>query len=349
MFAAAPAVAWSAVQSVHHQRLILIADKTREVFDAGHNPRANGTYNEPLSGIGQPAGFAFIRQFPARTLELAGRKFLYSFGILRDGWNVPHPPAVWIWRATTGVVPLALIEPIAGGGWLLVIVAIGLFTPGQRSLAMWWLLPASVGVILAVHVLSLASYRFAIPLLPILYVLASGPLAQLARSIAHALRTPAIAAAAAVIALASVAAQFQSWPLDARYRAAALDGLAASNELDDVSGSMARVGAAEGRERPIALLPDTYLPRGQVRVTARLRRTSPGAPDSTPVARVALVPLYGRGPCVSEVFAGQLTADHFTDVDLLCQLDRDGPVTLAVFSLGQVDLAIDTVRLVWIR
>jgi hypothetical protein len=48
------------------------------------------------------------------------------------------------------------------------------------------------------------------------------------------------------------------------------------------------------------------------------------------------------------VFAAQLT-DRFSEIALLCQLDRDGPVTLAVFSLGQLDLSVDSVRLVWIR
>jgi hypothetical protein len=346
--AAAPAVVWSAAQTVLYERLILISEKGPKEFQLGNNPLANGTYNEPLAGMIEPAGIDYIRAFPLDALRLAGRKVLYSFGILRDGWNVPHPPAVWIWRATTGAVPLSLIEPIVAGGWLLAVVLVAIAMLGEERRRRWWVVTASVVVILAVHVITLSSYRFAIPLLPALYVLASGPLATLARSIAHALRVQAIAAAVAVIALASLAAQFQSWPLEARYRAAALDGIAAHNQVDEVSRAMARVGNAKGGERPIALLPDTYMPRGRVRVTVSMRRTSPDAADGTPVARVGLVPLHGGGPCVSEVFAAQLT-DRFSEIALLCQLDRDGPVTLAVFSLGQLDLSVDSVRLVWIR
>ena len=57
--------------------------------------RANGTYNAPLVGIGQPTGLAFVATYPGRTVVLAGRKILYFWGVLRDGWNVPRASAVW--------------------------------------------------------------------------------------------------------------------------------------------------------------------------------------------------------------------------------------------------------------
>jgi hypothetical protein len=345
--AAAPALLWSALRSAEQQRLIVISDKAREVFAAGNNPLANGTYNEPLVGIGEPAGLDFIRAYPWDALRLGGRKLLYSFGILRDGWNVPHPASVWIWRATTGSLPLPAIEPVVRGGWLLAACLAALVTLGRRGRRRWWILPASVAVIVGVHAVTLASYRFTVPLLPALYVVASGPLALVARVVLPMLRTPLMATAGATLAAIVVAAQMQTWPLRATYQAADLEGLSASNQVDEISGALVRVADARRGERPFALLPDTYFPQGTLRLTARMRMTSAAAYEATPVARITLQPLNGRSACTADVVAGQIASDRFSDVAILCHLERDGPATLAVFGLGQADLALDSVRLEW--
>jgi 4-amino-4-deoxy-L-arabinose transferase-like glycosyltransferase len=347
--AATPAIIWSAIQTTREQRLILISDKAREVFEAGNNPRANGTYNEPLVGIGQPAGFAYIRANPDDALRLAGRKLLYSFGILRDGWNVPHPASVWIWRATTGVVPLPVIDPLVRGGWLLLLCLWSLAILGRVGVARWWVLPATCAAILAVHVVTLASYRFAVPLLPIFYVLASVPLACFARWAAPSLRTPMVAAAMAAVLMVAVAAQTQAWPLTVRYEAASLDGLAAANAFDTVAGGTVRVADAARGERPVALLADTYLPRGTARLAVRLRAAITAVEGATPVARITLVPLQGPPACTADVAASQLGNEQFSEIAILCDLPQDGPATLAVFTLGVVDLAIESVRLDWTK
>ncbi len=345
--ATAPPLAWSTLQTVHHERLILISEKGPKAFQLGNNPLANGTYNEPLAGMAEPSGFAYVRAFPLQAVRLAARKVLYLFGILRDGWNVPHPAAVWIWRATTGALPLPMIEPVVRGGWLLAVCLIAFRTLGRDGLRTWWVLPATVSAILAVHVITLGSYRFAIPVLPVLYVMASGPLATLARAVVPALRTPIIAVTCALIAALAVAAQYRSWPLDVRYDAVDLDGIAAANEVDTVSRSPARLADARRGFRPVALLPDTYFPEGRLTVTVLIRRTSEPASITTPVARVALLHLDGQSACVGDVLAGQLQTDRFSEVAIPCRLTRDGPATLAVYSLGQADLTIDEVRLEW--
>ena len=78
---------------------ITISEKGPIVVELGNNPRANGTYNAPLVGIGQPTGLAFVTLIQAGRVVLAGGKTLYFWGVLRDGWNVPRPSAVWAWRA----------------------------------------------------------------------------------------------------------------------------------------------------------------------------------------------------------------------------------------------------------
>src|SRR5262245_29225895 len=172
----APAVAWSAVQSIRHHTLITISEKGPLVVELGNNPLANGTYNAPLVGIGQPTGLAFVRAYPAQWFVLAWRKVFYFWGVLRDGWNVPRPIAVWLWRATTGLVPLELIAAVARGGWLLVLFVASLWMLGREGLRRWWSLPVAVLTLMAVHIAVLSSHRFAVPVLPIVFVLASGPL-----------------------------------------------------------------------------------------------------------------------------------------------------------------------------
>jgi hypothetical protein len=299
--------------------------------------------------MSEPAGVDYLRAFPGETLVLAGRKLLYSFGVLRDGWNVPHPAAVWIWRATTGAIPLSVIEPTVRGGWLLVASAIGLFMLGRDGVRTWMVLPLSIGAILAVHVITLASYRFSVPLLPVLYVLASGPATALARAAAPLVRVPVVAVGCALIAVLAVAAQFQSWPLAVQYRAADLDGLTAANRVDEVTGAPARFADAGPGARPVVLLPDTYLPRGPLLLEVAMRQTGSNSANATAAARVALVHLDGTPACVENVPAAQLPHDRFADIAVSCRLTHDGPATLAVYSTGQTDLAIDRVRLTWTR
>ena len=345
--AAAPAIAWSAAQSLHYERLILISEKGPKEFELGNNPLANGTYNEPLVGMSEPAGIPFIREYPLDALRLAGRKVLYMFGVLRDGWAVPHPAATWIWRATTGVIPLTLIEPVVAGGWLLVACLISIVLLRRDGRRQWWLLLASAAAILAVHVITIGSYRFAMPLLPLFYVLASGPLARAALALAPALRTPAVAAGLVVLVSIAIAAQFQRWPLHVTYGAADLEGVAATNGVDAVSATTVRAADAARGVRPVALLPDMHMPRGALRVNARLRKTTATAAGDSSAARVSLTQLSGRNACVGDILASQLRIDAFTDVALLCDLDRDGPATLAIFITGRDDLSIDSIDLAW--
>jgi len=344
--ALAPAVAWSALQSVREGRLITISEKGPLVIELGNNPLANGTYNAPLVGVGQPTGLAFVRTDPGRSLVLAGRKILYFWGVLRDGWTVPHPAAVWVWRATTGLLPLKIIESVVRGGWLLAAFAVSLWLLGRDRLKLWWALPAIVLTILIVHIVTLASYRFAVPILPVVYVLVSGPLARLTATVGRALRAPAVGAAAALLCGVIVAMQFKHWPLRVDYAAADLDGISADNTFDGAVHHQVRFADSRRGERPVVLLPDEYLPRGPLTVTLRARRSTQAEPSTTPVARLALVQLDGTVGCSADFTAGQIPAD-FRDLSVSCRLAKDGPATLLVDSLGKVDLAFDRVALVW--
>jgi hypothetical protein len=78
-----------------------------------------------------------------------------------------------------------------------------------------------------------------------------------------------------------------------------------------------------------------------------MRQTSGAASGAMPVARVALRHLDGQPACVEDVSGGQLQTDRFADVAIRCRLTRDGPATLAIYSLGREDIAISAVHLRW--
>jgi 4-amino-4-deoxy-L-arabinose transferase-like glycosyltransferase len=342
-----PATIWSAVQSLRHGTLITISEKGPMVVAFGNNPLANGTYNAPLVGVGEPTGLAYVREAPGRSLVLAGRKALYFWGVLRDGWNVPRPAALWMWRATTGLVPFDWLAAVARGGWLMVLFFVAWWWLGRDGWRQWWILPVSVVTVMGVHIATLSSHRFAVPTLPVVFVLISGPLGAAARAMMPSLRAPMVAGAVMLVAAIVVAMQFQAWPLAHTYRATALEGIAADNLLDGVSGRPARFAAAGRGERPVLLLPDEYLPSGSLTVAVTLRRTGPATSDATPVARVALVELDGRIACTHELTASEVATDRFTAVAIPCRLSKDTAATLAVHSLGTVDFAVDEVRFAW--
>jgi 4-amino-4-deoxy-L-arabinose transferase-like glycosyltransferase len=346
-FAAAislPAV-WAVMQSTRENRLVFVTDKGPVTIALGNHPTANGTYTEPLVGMAEPAGWPFIRQYPQRAGVLFVRKALYFWGVLRDGWTAPQPLNAWLWRATTGALPLQWIGAVVRGGWLLVAFVISLWLLGRARIEQWWVLPAIVIALWTIHIISLSSYRFAVPVLPLTFVLVGGPLASLLRHVADAVRTPVVGLAAAGALAVAVASQYQSWPLGVTYDAVDLDGALASNERDAVSGEPARIADAKRGTRPIVLLADEYLPSGRLTASVRMRRLTDG-PDA-PAARVFLTHLDGSPACVSDVAADNLRRDRFVDVEVACELRSDGPATFGVVSLGVSDLAVERVNLSW--
>jgi hypothetical protein len=346
--AAVPSLAWSAIQIARTGELVTSFNQAPIVAELGHNPLANGTFNAPLVGIGQPTGVRFALAYPQRELQLAARKVLYFWGVLRDGWNVPRPAAVWLWRATTGLVPLAWIEPWARGGALLLTVLIALALWTRAEWQCWWVFPAVLAAVMVTYIATLSSFRFSVPSLPVAYILASGPVASLVRRAKSALAAPAMMLLLALVLTIAIARQFQSWPLTISLDAADLDGVGATNTIDPVSQRPARVASARRGVRPVALLPDEYLPAGRMVVTMRARSTTSAVSLQTAVARIVVFQFDGRPACVSEVTAAQLPA-AFAEVAVPCGLAADGPTTLIVYSLGANEIAIDRITLSWMR
>ena len=201
---------------------------------------------------------------------------------------------------------------------------------------------------MAVHVAVLSSHRFAVPILPVVFVLVSGPLARCRaggdsvapvaprrrRRIAvfGALHRDAISG---VAARAPVRRRRSRWPRSRQRRST------------PSQHGRSRFADAKRGLRPVVLLPDEYLPAGA------LHDGSDRAADHAVRQRRAgraHRPRRARRPRGLHARHQQPTKsppDRFATIAVPCRLSRDTPATLAIFSLGTADLAFEAVRLRW--
>jgi hypothetical protein len=338
--------AWSAIQTTRVGRFVAITDKAGILLHEAHNPKANGTWNIPLAGEGEPSGWAFVRDNPAQELRLVGRRFLYFWGILRDGWNVPRRSAVWLTRAFAGRLALDFVLPVVRGGWLLVVfvVACAMATPAQWR--EWWPVPAVVVVIMLIHLVTVSSYRFAVPILPLVFVWSAG---CLGRATIWSVRSKVRCLVLATVSAVAVLMQFGQWPIRYRLDAVEMDGQSVDN-LRDQDGRLVRVADAARGSRLAAALPDEFLPAGPFSINVRLRSAGQFA-SAGQAARIwlAVSDLPGPLACQSAIPSEGLRTDSWTDVEISCSLDRDAVTFLAVEASGRVDLMISDVVLEWQR
>ncbi|MGH9202320.1 MAG: hypothetical protein ACRD2A_13920, partial [Vicinamibacterales bacterium] len=343
----APVILWSVAQSRAHGESVVISDKASVTFVLGNNPLASGTYTTDL--VREPSGIRYLIGMPLAATRLAVRKALYFWGLLRDGWNVPRPAAWWLYRASGGFIPLEVGLPLARGGWLLIAFLIGTTVMWRRGmLAQWWIFPAIVVAVLFAHVATLSSHRFAVPILPVVFIIVSGPLAYCANLAGEWLaRGRWRLLSGAVMAALLVALQWAPLDGEVRYRATDLDMFNEIDRYDPLAGRTVRyVDRARGR-RAAMILGDEHMPAGQLRWTISARRRDGTARPDTPVARVRVSTLAGEVACEEDIPYGILFSDRFADVWIPCPVPSEGPTTLFVETLGVVDLAFDEVTLTW--
>jgi 4-amino-4-deoxy-L-arabinose transferase-like glycosyltransferase len=334
---------WSVAQSVRTGRPVTLSDKGPAVLMFGNNPHANGTFNAGLAGVGTPSGVAFIRAEPRQAAWLALRKVLYFWGVLRDGWNVPRPAALWAVRATGGWMPLEFLLPWARGGWILAALIVTLLVWSRSMWRAWWTIPAAIVLVMNVHVLTVSSHRFAVPVLPLAFAAIAGPLARLMLTV---WRRPLWRASALVLLLAIAGMQLRAWPLVYHLHAAEMDGALADSSYDASAGETVRIAGTAAGVRPVLLLADEALPSGSfdLRITMRLEERAP--PGIGTALRVTVAALDGRLACMHEVSAGSIDTTYGM-LSLPCSLDRSSPVTLIVETLAVAPLRLRDVTLTW--
>ena len=250
----------------------VISDKGPVTFRMGFNPRASGTYDS--TEIEEPSGVAFVQARPYEAMRLAVRKVGYFSGLLHDVWNVPRPVPLWIHRASLGLVPLEWIQPLARGGWLLApFVAAALMSVRRRTLAGWWILPMSVVCWCGAFALTLSSYRFAVPILPVMFVWCAGPVTEVVyRAWTWTFARTARVCWAGLIVTVAVAAQWGPWPTEIAFRAVDTYAMNASNRRDPTTGRAVRLVAAADGPRTAMVLADEYLPAGAFQLLLTMSR-----------------------------------------------------------------------------
>lgn len=336
---------WVAYQSARAGRLVPISDKGSVNLQIGNNPNANGTYNLLATSIAQPAGFAFMVSSPARTVVLFGRKALYFVGLLKDGWNVPRPAALYVSRAARSLVPLDAWLLLFRGGGVFALAALGaglvVATPPLRNA--WWPAAAVLGAVGLVHVLTLSSHRFAVPVWPIAAVLASVPLVRIWRSLGR--MQPAGAAVLAAGVVWSLFAQTSAPP--GRYSRAAseLDGDRVENVADTASsGGVVRLGATSEGRRMIASDTAELIGRGFLAVMFDVRGVEgQSAPPSTEtvVADVLVSDDAGHVICASALTWREVSQDRFSPFTTGCRLPEDTVLSVALWTRAVVELRVD--------
>lgn len=334
-----PIAGWAMLQTGRTGRVVAISDKGSLVMEFGNNPRANGTFNAPLAGVGEPAGLAFIRAEPLRFVQLAGRKFLYFWGVLRDGWNVPRPSAVWLARGVGGAVPLQWLLPFARGGWILMALVVALLLWRRTRWREWWLLPVSIVAMISVHMLTVSSHRFAVPVLPLAFVIASAPLSGLAQWI---VASPSRRAVLVAVLIAIAAMQRGDWPIRYTLAAARTDGVNSENVKAPGVGLVRFADAARG-PRVVVLLSDEALPRGSFDVIIRVRTASRAA--DTAIGHTWLQTADGTRICEKSI--SPPVTGEWANVTLPCTLEDDTVATVVVSTMGVADVAVHSVELRW--
>jgi hypothetical protein len=337
---------WVAYQSMRTGRFVPISDKGAVNLAIGNNPNANGTYNLLASPIGQPSGVAFIVAQPARALELFGRKAFYFTGLLKDGWNVPRPAALYVSRATGNILPLdAWLLLFRGGAVFLLAVAGGVLLLRDPYLRpAWWPVPAVIGLVAAVHVLTLSSHRFAVPVWPLAAALASVTVVRAWRAVAPPWPTVVLG----VVAVCGLGALGQSWAPPGRYHRAAseLDGDRVTNTVDAASGyDRVRLGRVEGGRRMVAIETSEFIGRGFLAVTFGVRpAVSPAQPAPQPdaiIADVLVADEAGHIVCASGLTWAETDVSGFTPFTAGCRIPEDTVLSVALWTRAVVDLHID--------
>ena len=335
---------WSAAETQRLGRVMLVRDNVQGILPFGHNPYANGTWNASLAGIGEPSGVAFMLAEPRLELRLLGRKFMYFWGVLRDGWNVPRPGAVWLARATGGLLPLDLVLPVVRGGWILAALIVACLMLRGDQWREFWLLPGVIAALMSVHMVTISSHRFAVPILPVAFILVAGIVSR----VVFRARALGLAVMVVIVAAGSTMQAYQ-WPVRYRLQPTELDGVNGENRSES-DGRLVRVSDAARGQRAAFALYDEYLPSGPVTLRLQMRRGAGELPVGTPVAGVSLFLVDGSPPCYTQVTIGQLAPpDEWTRFTISCTLPSDGPARLIADTLGRVDLSFGDVLLQWRR
>jgi hypothetical protein len=195
---------------------------------------------------------------------------------------------------------------------------------------------------MATHVLAISSHRFAVPVLPVVAVLAAVPLGTGLRSILTA-RRPLAIGVLALLAAWTVASQFVRLPGTYSRPVSELDGDRITYVTDPASGRSAILASAAGGRRLAALDTTEHFPQGFIVVVVDLKAgpLPDAARDDLEVASIIVSDEAGRRLCGAAVAARWFRPGGYQRVPARCELPPSGVVSIGVFTSGATDLWLD--------
>jgi len=273
--------AWVVEQQRSHGRFVPISSKGPLNLHIGNNPNANGTYNLHLTRMGEPRGWPFIRDHPAAALALAGRKLLYFSGIEKDGWHVPGSAPLWLSRFLLDGVSLDRLQtfsrsaiPVLGLAGLWIVLR----RPALRRTL--WILPATVGILMATHAVFISSYRFALPVLPCIYLFAAIALVRAAKGLQPLLRPRVRMAIVVALVWVGLAAWLQTPGAFYHIEAEELEGSPTTVVRDPLAGNgTALFRGRTGGRRLLGQLSSERFPAGFFVAHLSVRSSDPATQD----------------------------------------------------------------------
>ena len=339
---------WIAWQYHTHGQLVPISNKGPFNFWIGNNPNATGLYNLHFGPLGRPRGWAFIQEQPADALALAGRKFLYFWGIANDGWHVPNAVPIWLARLTLGAISLEWIQAVVRS-------AIPLFCLGGITIMLrrsafrqgLWVLPVAIALLAGIHCAMISSYRFAMPVLPYIFLFAAVALVATVRAGGRlAARNPR----AALVAFAGVggawaAVLMLAQPPAVTYRIEAEELEGPATVVVDVlaDNGVSRLHGRTGDRELVGILPAKMFPAGHPVVHISARSTGERSQE---ILEVRLAD-YERGAECSGRLAWLGSDDDrlrsYRRLSLACPYLPQRLSFMEIWALGTSDVWIDSI------
>ena len=334
--------AWIAWQYHTHGQLVPISNKGPSNFYIGNNPNANGTFNLHWAPVEEPKGWTFIREQPGAAFSLVRKKFFYFWGFEKDGWSMPTAAELWLSRVFLNSLPLDLMQTIARSGVpLLSFIGMGLvlYRPVLRKKL--WLFPATIGMLLSIHLVLISSHRFAFPVFPYIFLFAAVAFVwivqRMARQAGQYTRIGLGFGCAWAIVVLCV-----NPPSHFQIEAEELEGspLSVLSDLQANNGH-ARFHAQTGQRQLLGLLPQELLPAGFFVMHFSVRSEMQQPQDILEV----ILSTYDTGVVCHQRLHWPISGHGYQPLSVSCPSIPQQISRLEVWTLGTASVWLDSVTI----
>jgi hypothetical protein len=200
--------------------------------------------------------------------------------------------------------------------------------------------------IVAVHLATISSYRYAIPTHPAVFAFGAGLLARVVNGAITGIGSTWIRSAVAAGVVATVLLMERgTWPISYRLQAVGLDGIEATD--DRFTNRGVRYAGIEAGPRPVVILTDQYFAKGRFTLSVEMRAYPGDIATTAPIARVRMFTLEEQPVCDSVFTVRELSASRLTPTQLQCMMRTDGVATLLVETTALTPLEIGRIEFRW--